>query len=124
MLVRYDPFDEWDQFLAEVLAGVAGPRRVPIDAIRRGDRVEMSCELPGVDPATIAVTVDDDVLAIRAERVVDPEVGDEVLELERAQGVFGRDVALSPELDASRVDTRYEAGILRITIPVADVVAA
>ena len=124
MLVRYDPFDEWDQFLAEVLAGVAGPRRVPIDAIRRGDRVEMSCELPGVDPATIAVTVDDDVLAIRAERVVDPEVGDEVLELERAQGVFGRDVALSPELDASRVDTRYEAGVLRITIPVADAVAA
>ena len=124
MLVRYDPFDEWDQFLAGVLAGVAGPRRVPIDAIRRGDRVEMSCELPGVDPAMIAVTVDGNVLAIRAERVVDPEAGDEVLELERAQGVFGRDVALSPELDVSRVDTRYEAGVLRITIPVADRVAA
>jgi len=124
MLIRYDPFDEWDQFLAQVLAGETTPRRVPIDAIRRGDCVEMSCELPGVDPDSIVVTVDDDVLAIRAERVVAPEAGDEVLELERAQGVFGRDVALSPTLDASRVDTRYEGGILRITIPVADPVAA
>jgi HSP20 family protein len=124
MLIRYDPFDEWDRFLEQVLAGDAAPRRVPIDAIRRGDCVEMSCELPGVDPDSIVVTVDDDVLAIRAERVVAPEAGDEVLELERAQGLFGRDVALSPTLDASRVDTRYEAGILRITIPVADPVAA
>ena len=89
MLIRYDPFDEWDQFLAQVLSGDAGPRRVPIDAIRRGDQVEMSCELPGVDPASIVVSVDDDVLAIRAERIVDPE-----------------------------------AGVLRITIPVATAVAA
>src|SRR5260370_1274283 len=72
MLVRYDPFDEWDQFLEQVLAQGEAPRRVPIDAIRRGDWVEMSCELPGVDPASIVVTVDGDVLAIRAERVGAP----------------------------------------------------
>jgi HSP20 family protein len=124
MLIQYDPFEVWDRFLEQVLAGDATPRRVPIDAIRRGDCVEMSCELPGVDPESIVVAVDDDVLAIRAVRVVAAEAGDEVLELERAQGVFGRDVALSPTLDASRVDTRYEAGILRITIPVADPIAA
>jgi HSP20 family protein len=118
MLIRYDPFDECDRFLAHALAQGAGPRRMPIDAIRSGDCVEMSCELPGVDPDSIVVTVDDDVLAIRAERVVAPEAGDEVLELERPQGQFGRDVALSPILDTSRVDTRYERGVLRITIPV------
>ncbi len=119
MLVRYDPYDRCDRFLEQVLAGGASPRRVPIDAVLRGDAVEMTCELPGVAPDSIAVSVDDDVLAIRAERVLAPRSGDEPLELERTQGLLGRDVALSPALDRSRVDTSYEDGVLRITIPIA-----
>ena len=102
MWARCDPDDEWDHFLARVLAGGAVPRRFPIDAIRRSDRVE-GCDLPGVDPSSIAVTVDDDVPAIRAERAVVLEAGEEVLELDRGQGVVGRDVAVSPMLDVSRV---------------------
>jgi hypothetical protein len=47
-----------------------------------------------------------------------------VLELERGQGVVGRDVALSPMLDVPRIGTRYEAGVLRITIPLATAVRA
>jgi HSP20 family protein len=123
MLVRYDPYDTCDRFLAQVFADGTAPRRVPIDAVLRGDAVEMSCELPGVAPESITVTVDGDVLAIRAERVAAPQSGDEPLELERTQGVLGRDVALSPELDGSRVDTRYEDGVLRIRIPIAALVA-
>jgi HSP20 family protein len=123
MLVRYDPYDTCDRFLEQVLADGASPRRVPIDAVRRGDAVEMTCELPGVAPESIAVTVDGDVLAIRAERVAAPESGDEPLELERTQGVLGRDVALSPELDGSRVVTEYQDGVLRISIPVAALAA-
>ena len=119
MLVRYDPFDAWDLFLGEVMTDVDGPppRRAPMDAVRRGDRVEMSCELPGVDPRSIAVTVDDGVLAIRAERPLTGLDDAEPLELERPHGMLGRDVALGGELDASRVDTAYDDGILRITIP-------
>jgi HSP20 family protein len=121
MLIRCDPYDCWDRLLDEVLTAGGSPtaRRVPIDAIRRGDRVEVSCELPGVEPDSIEVTVDGDVLAIRAERIFAARDGDEPLELERPQGVFGRDVALGDQLDGSRVDTRYEGGVLQITIPVA-----
>ena len=121
MLVRYDPFDDWDRFLGEVMTDVDGPppQRAPMDAVRRGDRVEMSCELPGVDPRSIAVTVDGDVLAIRAERSLSVLDDAEPLQLERPHGVLGRDVALGGELDASRLDTAYHDGILRITIPVA-----
>jgi len=123
VLVRYDPFDECDHFLERVLADQM-PRRIPIDAVRRGDAVEMSCELPGVEPESIDVSVDGDILAIRANRVLAPVAEDEVLELERAQGPFAREVALGADLDGGQVATHFEGGVLRITIPLVDAVAA
>ncbi|HWW44100.1 MAG TPA: Hsp20/alpha crystallin family protein [Acidimicrobiia bacterium] len=123
MLVRYDPFDACDQFLEGVLENKA-PRRIPIDAVRRGGAVEMSCELPGAEPGSIDVRVDGDVLAIRAERAFAAASDDEVLELERAQGPFARDVALGADLDGGQVATHFEGGVLRITIPLVDAVAA
>jgi len=124
VLVRYDPYDECDHFVERVLAAGRAPRRMPIDAVRRGATVEMSCELPGVEPDSIYVHVDGDVLAIRAERVLAAAAEDEVLELERAQGCFARDVALGADLDGAQVATHYEGGVLRITIPLVDPIAA
>ena len=121
MWARCDPYDEWDHFLARVRAGGAVPRRFPIDAIRRSDRVE-GCDLPDVDPSSIAVTVDDDVLAIRAERAVALEAGGP-----RARARPGRRRARRRgEPHARRVPRRrrYEAGVLRITIPIATAVGA
>jgi HSP20 family protein len=119
VLVRYDPFDACDQFLEGVLENKA-PRRIPIDAVRRGGAVEMSCELPGAEPGSIDVRVDGDVLAIRAERAFAAASDDEV----RAQGPFARDVALGADLDGGQVATHFEGGVLRITIPLVDAVAA
>lgn len=126
MLIRYDPFEEADRLLDAVFASAAGPapRRVPIDTVRRGDHVELWCELPGVDPDAIDVRVDGDVLAIRAARGFDSEAGDELLELERPQGVLGRDVELGDTLDGARAESQYERGVLRIRIPVVEPCAA
>ena len=90
MLVSYDPFDDWDRFLGEVMTNVDGPppRRAPMDGVRRVDRVEMSCERSGVDPRSIAVTIDGGVLAIRAERSLAVCDDAEPLELGRPHGVL------------------------------------
>jgi HSP20 family protein len=57
---------------------------------------------------------------VRAERSWVPSDGDEVLANERPQGSVTRQVILGESLDTERLDARYDAGVLTVTIPVAE----
>jgi HSP20 family molecular chaperone IbpA len=57
-----------------------------MDAYRRGDRFVIEFDLPGVDPASIELTVEQNVLTVRAERRFEPREADEVIVAERPQG--------------------------------------
>ncbi|MEU4392072.1 Hsp20/alpha crystallin family protein [Kribbella sp. NPDC023855] len=120
MLVRTDPFQPFDR-LAEQLAGASGrPAVVPMDAYRSGDEFVVVFDLPGVNPEAIDVSVERNVLTVRAER--QPlQVGDDVqLQIaERPIGVFSRQLFLDDSLDTDNVEAGYEAGVLRLRIPVA-----
>ena len=87
MLIRFDPFREFDR-LTEQLASTATrvPRAFPMDAYRRGDQFIVEFDLPGVEPASIDLTVENNVLSVRSERRFEPREGDEVLVAERPQG--------------------------------------
>ena len=71
MLMRFDPFRVVDQ--AAQSWGQARTPAVPIDAYRQGDRFVVQVDLPGVDPASVDLTVDKNVLTLRAEQ---PEQAD------------------------------------------------
>lgn len=75
-------------------------------------------DLPGIDPATLEITVTDGTqLVIRGERTtVEPE-GAVWLRQERPAGAFIREVTLPSLVDADNVDARYEAGVLKLTLP-------
>ena len=102
MLFRFDPFREFDR-LTEQLASTASraPRPFPMDAYRRGDRFIVEFDLPGVEPASIELTVEQNVLTVRAERRFEPQAGDELVVAERPQGTYARQVFLGDTLEAN-----------------------
>jgi HSP20 family protein len=120
MLMRFDPFRELDR-LTEQLASTAAraPRAFPMDAYRRGEQFIIQFDLPGVAPAAIDLTVEQNVLTVRAERRFEPREGDEVVVAERPQGTYTRQVFLGETLDSENLQANCEHGVLTLTIPVA-----
>ena len=122
MLMRTDPFRELDRMAQQAFGAVgtmARPAVMPIDAWREDDTFLVELDLPGVDPASIDLDVERNVLTVRAER---PGVGkeDELIAAERPRGVFSRQLFLGDTLDTDRIVADYEHGVLRLRIPVAE----
>lgn len=118
MLLRYDPFRDLDQVTERFFGDRHG--RIPMDAVRREDHVELYFDLPGVSGDTLDVTVEKNVLTVRAERRWTPREGDEVIASERFEGAYSRQVLLGDTLDTDRVEATYRDGVLILTIPVAE----
>jgi HSP20 family protein len=119
MLLRYDPFREMDRMTEEAFRPTR-PSRMPMDAYRRGEEFVVHFDLPGVDPKTIDLTVEQNTLTVAAERSWQSAEGDELVITERPQGAFSRQLLLGDSLDTERITARYDQGVLTITIPVAE----
>ena len=121
MLMRTDPFREFDR-LAQQLIGAGTTSRPavrPMDAWREGDTFVVEFDLPGIAPDTLEVDVERNVLTVRAERPA--RNGDwEMLANERPTGLFSRQLVLGDNLDLDKVEAGYDAGVLRLRIPVAE----
>ena len=122
MLMRFDPFRELDRLTQQAWGPTWGQQRsvLPMDAFRRGDQFVVALDLPGVDPSTIDLTVEKNVLTVKAERPARRTEGDEVVVAERQFGTFTRQLFLSDALDTDAIQAAYDAGVLTITIPVAE----
>ncbi|MET0727867.1 MAG: Hsp20/alpha crystallin family protein [Acidimicrobiales bacterium] len=119
MLMRFDPFRELDRLTQPGWTGGQAPM-MPMDAYRDGDRFKVLIDLPGVDPSTIDLTVEKNVLSVSAERRWDRRENVEVVVSERPQGSFTRQLFLGEGLDPDGIDAAYENGVLTVTIPVAE----
>ena len=120
MLLRFDPFRELDRLSEEALGGRQRSTSVPLDAYRDGERFFVRVDLPGVDPASIDLTVEKNVLTLRAERPFTGTDGQEWVLAERAHGTFTRQLFLGDTLDSAAMTARYEHGVLALEIPVAE----
>ena len=120
MLMRTDPFRELDRLTQQVLGTAARPAAMPMDAYRKGDDFYIHFDLPGVRAESIDLTVEQNVLTVRAERAPVEADGAEVIVAERPYGTFTRQVFLGETLDAEHIGADYSAGILTVTIPVHD----
>ncbi len=122
MLMRTDPFRELDR-LASQLFGSNGtsarPTMMPMDAWRDGDTFHVEFDLPGIDPSTIDLDVERNVVTVNAER---PQLPDDVERLagERPRGNFSRQLVLGDNLDTDNITAHYDAGVLSLKIPVAE----
>ena len=118
MLMRTDPFRELDRLTQQVLGTAARPTAMPMDAYRHGDTFYIHFDLPGINPGSINLTVEQNVLTVRAERVPSQASGAEMIVSERPYGTFTRQVFLGETLDADQINADYAAGVLTLTIPV------
>ncbi|MFF5128981.1 Hsp20/alpha crystallin family protein [Streptomyces syringium] len=119
-LMRTDPFRELDRLTQQVLGTATRPAAMPMDAFRDGDTFVVEMDLPGVAPESIDLDAERNVLTVRAERRSSVGEDSEVVIAERPTGSFSRQLFLGETLDTERIDASYEAGVLRLRIPVAE----
>jgi HSP20 family protein len=119
MLMRFDPFTDFDRLTREM---VGGTRRstMPVDAYRQGDRFFLHFDLPGIDPDSVDVTIEKNTLTVTVERSWTPADDATLVINERPQGTFSRQFFLGEGLDTEHIEAGYDHGVLTITIPVAE----
>jgi HSP20 family protein len=121
--MRFDPFADLDRISRQVW-GSGRSTYMPADAYRKGDRLYLHVDLPGVDPESIDVTVEKNSLAVSAERKWERGDEDQVLLNERPTGSFSRQFMLGDSLDTDAIEAGYDHGVLTLAIPVAETAKA
>ena len=123
-MLRFDPFRELDRMTEQLLGAQSGtaraPRFMPMDLYRSGDHYVLHADLPGVDPGSIDVNVENNTMTIRAERSGRSEEGVQWIGSERPIGTFQRQLALGDGIASDHIAATYENGVLTVTIPVAE----
>ena len=125
MLMRTDPFRELDRFTQQVFGQSQNgtwsrPAVMPMDAYRDGEQFVVHFDLPGVDPSSVDLNVERNVLTVKAERSHSYGEDVELQVTERPRGVFSRQLFLGDTLDADRIEATYDAGVLTLRIPIAE----
>lgn len=97
---------------------LAQPRwRPPTDVYETPTAITIVAELAGVDPEELEILLFDDAVVVEGQRRLVPPEDDAIYHsAEINQGRFRLAVELPAPVDAGRVDSRYERGLLRITL--------
>ncbi len=95
------------------------PNKIKIDVKENGDNLVVHAEIPGVSKDAIDVSVDNNVLSIRAEisQYDADEEDDNIIHSERYYGAVQRSIALPAEVSVDDAAAKYENGILVLTLP-------
>lgn len=118
MATRIDPFRELDRMASQLLSG-RGLRQMPMDLYKDGEKYVVEADLPGVDPSSVDIDVDGQLLTIRAERKATTErEGAQWITRERESGSYVRQLNLGQDVDLENISADYDSGVLTVTIPV------
>jgi len=129
LMERWDPFAEmrrmenmfnrrWRNFFPAMPNGEVEGWAIPLDVVEDGDNIVVHASLPGVKPEELNVTVEDNILTIRAEAHAEAERQEgQYLMRERRSGAWHRALRLPETVDTDKAATHYEHGVLTITFP-------
>lgn len=117
MLTRFDPFEELDRMFSSTTSSY---RAMPTDVYRRDDEYVIDFDVPGLEPDSIEVTVERNVLQVSAERKPRFGEGDQVIVNERPTGAVRRQMYLGNDVDGSGIKAEYHDGVLTIHVPIAE----
>jgi len=120
MAMKFDPFRELDRMAGALLDPRQRLRLMPIDLYREGDHYILNADLPGIDPGSVDVDVDGQLLTIRAERTIQASDTVTWLTRERESGTFLRQLNLGQGIDIDGISAKYENGVLSVLIPVSE----
>lgn len=120
MATYWDPFQEMDRLFSSFAGNARQSGGMPMDLFRTGDHYVLSMDLPGVDPGTIDVSVEDRTLTVRAERTQRSDAEAQWLVRERPAGTFARQLTVGRGLALDSISASYTDGVLSLTIPVSE----
>ena len=131
VLQRWDPFrdlEEIDNTMNRLWRGF-GSRvaarngeedwNISIDVVRKPDEIIVKASLPGIKPDDIDITVEENLLTLKAQRAEEFKTGDDTAYLirERTSGSYYRALRLPDTVDVDKIRSEYEHGVLTITLP-------
>jgi HSP20 family protein len=129
-LQRWEPFRELRQMedtMNRLWRGFGGHREgtedwnIALDVIQKPEEIIVKASLPGVKPDDIDVTIEDNVLSLKAQRTSETEEsGSTYLVRERTAGSYYRALRLPDTVDTGKIRSEYEHGVLTVTLPRAE----
>ena len=99
---------------------ITSPRLMPMDLYRDADSYVLNADLPGIDPESVDVDVDGQLLSIRAERAPRTQEGVRWIARERSTGSYLRRFTLSQGIDTAAISASYDNGVLSVVLPVTE----
>ncbi len=134
---RWDPFrdlmsiqGELNRLFGRTYGGEAGGREQmgaggqwvpPLDVYETKDKFVVTLELPGIEPDTVDVTVEDSTLNVSGAREFYKDVREEAFHrVERRYGQFSRALTLPPSANVQAIDAHFDKGVLTIEVPKAE----
>lgn len=120
MAMSFDPFSELDRLTGNLLQFRPGPRFMPVDLYRENDHYILNADMPGIDPGSVDVDVDGQLLTIRAERTASAHENVKWLAQERPNGTYFRQFSLGEGVDTEQINAHYDNGVLSVVIPISE----
>ena len=106
-MLRFDPFSDLDALTRGLLTSQTGsnrtPRFMPMDLCKIDDHYVLTADLPGIDPGSVDVNVDNGTLTISAHRTARSEDSVQWLANERFFGTYRRQLSLGEGIDATAI---------------------
>ncbi|ADU99114.1 Hsp20/alpha crystallin family protein [Alicycliphilus denitrificans] len=99
--------------------GLPAPSQIKIDVKEDDAAYTVQAEVPGVPKEDINVSIDGNVVSLRAEvrQHDEKKDGEKVLRSERYYGAVARSFQLPVDVDAAQAKARYDNGVLTLTLP-------
>ena len=92
--------------------------RPPVDIYETATGIVLKVELPGVNKDDVSVEVKENVLTLKGERLLDPEIKDEhYYRKERSFGKFNRSFSLQEPIKPDLIKASFKEGVLTVEIP-------
>jgi HSP20 family protein len=118
-MIKWDPFRDFDRFFEEDL--LAFPLRggdMATDVFEKGNTVMVEMNIPGIDPDTFEISVEDNHLVVSGKREEERETRDkDYYSKQIRRGHFQRVVPLPTAVEGSKASADYDNGVLRIALP-------
>jgi len=128
-LMRYDPFREmltlreaanrmFERSLVFPTWAATNATLAPMNVVENEQGYQVKVQLPGIKPEDIDLTVRQNSLTIKGQlSSTKEEKKENWLVKEIRSGSFGRSITFDKPIDADKIDTSYENGVLTISVP-------
>lgn len=110
----------WDSFFERRPAKIEeeGEFLPALDLAETDNELVVKCEVPGLEPKDIDISLSDGMLTIKGEKKQEREEKEADYHLvERSYGAFTRSIQLPKEVQGEKISASYKNGVLKVTLP-------